>query len=205
MQHMVSSSFRWAVWKTEESEDELLALLPRPHVYAEGLQAFSSAWRRQEWLAVRVLLYTLLGEEKEIAYHPSGKPYLKDGSASISISHTKGYAAVALGAPVREVGIDIERFGERVRKVVSKFMRDDEQPVDYQGTDIWSLLLHWSAKEAVFKCLNAREVDFQEHLRILPFVPSEQGSFIAEEYRTEQQQRFTVHYHLFPDFVLTLI
>mgnify|MGYP000016543064 CR=1 FL=1 len=67
---------------------------------------------RLEWLAVRVLLYTLSGEEKEIAYHPSGKPYLADASASLSISHTKGYVAVVLGLPGREVGIDIEQYGE---------------------------------------------------------------------------------------------
>ena len=32
----------------------------------------------------QVLLYTLSGEEKEIAYHPSGKPYLADDSADVS-------------------------------------------------------------------------------------------------------------------------
>ena len=75
------------------------------------MRRFTAAHRRLEWLAVRVLLYTLSGEEKEIAYHPSGKPYLADDSASISISHTKGYVAVALGLPGREVGVDIEQYG----------------------------------------------------------------------------------------------
>ena len=34
-------------------------------------------------------------------------------------------------------------------------MREDEQPSVFRGTDTWSLLLHWSAKETMFKCLNA--------------------------------------------------
>ena len=126
-------------------------------------------------VAVRVLLYTLSGEEKEIAYHPSGKPYLADDSASLSISHTKGYVAVVLGLPGREVGVDIEQYGERVRKVAHKFMREDEQPSVFRGTDTWSLLLHWSAKETMFKCLNASEVDFRGHMRILPFAVNESG------------------------------
>lgn len=197
-------SCRWGVWKTDESLEELFAMLPCAEKYREEVRRFAAAHRRLEWLAVRVLLYTLLGEEKEIAYCPSGKPYLADGSASLSISHTKGYVAVALGEPGQEVGIDIEQYGERVRKVARKFMREDEEASAFRGTDIWSLLLHWSAKEAVFKCLNASEVDFRRHMRMLPFVVCEEGSFSAEEYRTAERRRFAIHYRLFPDFVLTL-
>lgn len=180
-------------------------MLPRQEVYREGMQRFTAVHRRLEWLAVRVLLYTLsAGEEKEIAYRPNGKPYLTDASASLSISHTKGYVAVVLGEPGREVGIDIEQYGERVRKVAHKFMREDEQLSVFRGTDTWSLLLHWSAKETMFKCLNASEVDFRRHMRILPFAVNENGVFSAEEYRTVEKRRFTIRYYLFPDFVLTL-
>lgn len=199
-----TSSFRWGIWRVEESPEELLSMLPRQEVYKESVRRFTAVHRRLEWLAVRVLLYTLLGEEKEIAYYPDGKPYLADTSVSFSISHTKGYVAVVLGEPGREVGIDIEQYGERVRKVAHKFMREDEVASPFRGTDTWSLLLHWSAKEAVFKCLNALEVDFRRHMRMLPFAVCEEGSFFAEEYRTVERRRFTIHYRLFPDFVLTL-
>ena len=170
----------------------------------QGMQRFKAEYRRLEWLAVRVLLYTLLGEEKEIAYYPTGKPYLADASASISISHTKGYVAVVLGMPDKEVGIDIEQYGERVRRVAHKFMREDEEASLFRGTEIWSLLLHWSAKETMFKCMNASDVDFREHMRVLPFPVNESGIFSAEEYRTAEKRRFTIHYYLSSDFVLTL-
>ena len=81
----------------DETLDELLSMLPQQETYLEGLQRFSAEHRRLEWLSVRVLLFTLLGEEKEIAYYPSGKPYLADKSASISISHTRGYVSVIIG------------------------------------------------------------------------------------------------------------
>lgn len=178
-------------------------MLPRRDVYRTAVQAFKSEHRRQEWLAVRVLLYTLLGEEREITYRPDGKPYLTDVSASISISHTRGYVAVILGQPDREVGIDIEQYGERVRKVAPRFMRDDEVPSFYRNTDVWSLLLHWSAKETIFKCLNASEVDFRNHIHLFPFPVDEAGVLHAEEYRTAARLRFTIHYRLFSDFVLT--
>ena len=58
----------------DETLDELLSMLPQQETYLEGLQRFSAEHRRLEWLSVRVLVFTLLGEEKEIAYYPSGKP-----------------------------------------------------------------------------------------------------------------------------------
>ena len=96
----------------DETLDELLNMLPQQETYLEGLQRFSAEHRRLEWLSVRVLLFTLLGEEKEIAYYPSGKPYLADKSASISISHTRGYVSVIIGEAGKEVGIDIEQYGD---------------------------------------------------------------------------------------------
>lgn len=197
-------SFRWGVWKTSEPLEALLALLPRGEKYEPELRRFAADSRRLEWLAVRVLLFAMLGEEKKIGYHSSGKPYLADGSYAISISHTKGYVALLLAEPGREVGIDIEYYGERVRRVAHKFMREDETASSFRGTDTWSMLLHWSAKETMFKCLNASDVDFREHLHVLPFMPDDRGTFDAAEYRTAEQRRFRIHYRLFPDFVLTM-
>ena len=110
-------------------------------------------------MSVRVLLKALCGEEKEIAYYSSGRPYLKDGSRYISISHTRGYVAVALHSSC-EVGMDIEQYGTRVRKVASRFIRSDEEPAMMEGDEVYALLLHWSAKEALFKLMGVEEVDF---------------------------------------------
>ena len=157
--------------------EDLLSMLPHAERYRQEVERFSSVHRRLEWCAVRVL--------------------------PLSISHTKGYVAVILGRPGEEVGIDIEQYGERVRKVSSRFMRTDEQAAYYKGTDTWGLLLHWSAKETLFKCMNSDGVDFCEHLRIFPFDVSSEGTFEAVEYRTAACRRFLVHYCLYTDFVLT--
>lgn len=170
-------------------------------VYDQAMTRFTSSHRQQEWLSVRLLLYRLLGEHKEICYLPSGKPYLADHSFYISISHTKGYVAVILGK--MPVGIDIEQYAQRVHKVAHKYMREDEVVSSYQDDDTWSLLLHWSAKEVMFKCMEVAEVDFRKHLHIAPFTLRKQGCFCAQEYRTEQQRQFLIHYLLCPDFVLT--
>lgn len=194
---------QWAVWKMNESLDELLSLLPdaRRKACEANLVRFTSAHRKIEWLSVRVLLYTMLLEDKEIGYSPEGKPHLTDHSYFISISHTKGYVAVILSSG-RAVGIDIEKYGTRVHRVVDRFIRPDEQIEPYQEDTSWSMLLHWSAKETIFKRMENADADLRK-LRLIPFIPQSEGTFSVQEHVTEQRQHFTVGYRICPDFVLT--
>ena len=190
------------VWKVDETVEQLRSMFHQFSIYEEGFARFTSEKRKQEWLAVRVLLKELCGEEKKIAYMPSGKPYLEDGSMHVSFSHTHGYVAVALH-PFAEVGIDIEQYGTRVRRVASRFVREDERVSIEAGDEVYALLLHWSAKETMFKLMEDEAVDFIKHLRILPFEPQESGKFEAYEKSSGQDRNFLIHYDTHPDYVLT--
>ena len=190
------------IWKVDETIEQLRSMFHQFSIYEEGFMRFTAEKRRQEWLAVRVLLKELCGEEKKIAYLPSGKPYLDDQSAFVSFSHTVGYVAVALH-PSAEVGVDIEQYGTRVKRVASRFIREDEKISIESGDEIYALLLHWSAKETLFKLMKDEAVDFINHLRIFPFIQQESGTFEACEYRSEQEQKFLIHYDTHPNYVLT--
>ena len=190
------------VWKVDESVEQLCSMFQEFSIYEEGFSRFSSESRKREWLAVRVLLKELCGSEKVVAYHPSGKPYLADGSMHVSFSHTRGYVAVALH-PSSEVGVDIEQYGVRVQKVASRFVREDERVSIESGDEIYGLLLHWSAKETMFKLMEEVAVDFVDHLHVLPFTPKESGEFEACEYRSGRDRKFLIHYDTHPDYVLT--
>ena len=190
------------VWKVEETIDQLRSMFNDFSLYESGLQKFKAEKRQLEWLVVRVLLKELLGEEKVIDYLPSGKPFLKDRSTFISFSHTCGYVAVAVH-PTKEVGIDIEQYGNRVSRLASRFVREDEMQSVKAGDEIYALLLHWSAKETMFKLMNQSDVDFLNHLQILPFIPTESGEMEAVEYRTDLHQTFQISYYTHPDYVLT--
>ena len=198
-----TNGIQWAVWKMEESLDALLLLLPgaRRAFCEQELNRFVSERRKMEWLSVRVLLCSMLQEDKEIGYSPEGKPYLTDHSFFISISHTKGYVAVIL-SPIAPVGIDIEQYGHRVKRVYDRFIRPDEQVEPYLGDVTWSMLLHWSAKETIFKSMENADADLRK-LCLSHFVPQKEGTFQVQEYATEQQQSFAVGYRISPDFVLT--
>ena len=190
------------VWKVDETVEQLRSMFHHFSIYEEGFARFTSEKRQQEWLAVRVLLKELCGEEKEIVYHPSGKPFLKDGSVFISFSHTPGYVSVAMH-PYAEVGVDIEQYGTRVQRVASRFIREDERVSVEAGDEVYAMLLHWSAKETLFKLMDNEAVDFINHLHVLPFRPEQSGTFKACEYRSGKNQKFLVHYDTHTDYVLT--
>ena len=194
---------QWSVWKMEESLDTLFSLLPdvRRVSCEQEMQRFTSDRRKLEWLSVRVLLYSMLQEDKEIGYSSEGKPHLTDNSSFISISHTKGYVAVILSS-VAPVGIDIEQYAQRVHKVSDRYIRSDEQTEPYQDDMTWGLLLHWSAKEAVFKRMENADADLRK-LRLTHFIPQEEGTFQVQELVTAQQELYSVGYRICPDFVLT--
>lgn len=181
---------------------ELLSLLPQGlrQSAAKQLSKMRSERRIVEWLTVRVLLFELLGEEKIIGNTPLGKPFLEDQSYEISISHTGNYAAVLLNKRY-PVGIDVEMISDRISRIAGKFISakeyiDPEQKIVHQ-------LLHWSAKETLFKLLDEREIDFREHLSIEPFVPQGKGVFHASESKTELRKTFRIHYEILPRAVLT--
>ena len=190
------------VWKVDETVEQLRSMFHQFSIYEEGFMRFTAEKRKQEWLAVRILLKELCGEEKEIVYLPSGKPYLKDGSARISFSHTQGYVAVAIH-PSLEAGVDIEQYGTRVQRVASRFVREDEWHTIQSGDEIYALLLHWSAKETMYKLMEDEAVDFIDHLHIHSFVPLASGSFEAIEYRSGRDRKIMIHYDTHPDYVLT--
>lgn len=195
----------WGIWRVTESMEELRARLDDSLFYDKELLELKSASRRMEYVAVRVLLKELLGREVRILHELSGKPFLEDRSCKITVSHTKGYVAIGLHASL-ELGMDIERRTEKVNKVRSRFVRDDEMLVDenISAADKLSLLLlHWSAKETLYKLINLQGVDFLKHMRIFNFSLLPAGSFRAEEYRTPQRYVFEVSYWIHPDFVCT--
>ena len=163
-----------AVGQLFNDENELLAQLAAVQTaeafaeVQEGLLALHNPSRRCEWLAVGLLLAECLGGDKRIGYNANGRPSLVDHSYHISISHTKGYIALAWN-PVTAVGIDIERRTDRVMRVRHKYVNAAEQQAlhssAYRSPD--GELLLWTAKEALYKVVGIRKLDFQEAFTVL--------------------------------------
>lgn len=192
----------WGIWKIEESASDLLSLLDRKEWYLPFLQKYREEGRRKEWLAVRVLLKTLLGREVRIGYLEHGAPYLPGERLHISITHTRGYAAVLVSEKPFP-GIDIEYISERVKKISRRFMSETELGQIDPASETVHLLLHWSGKETLFKALQEQEVDFRGDLHIRPFLCSASGTFEAYETRTLARREYVVSYRVTDEYVVT--
>lgn len=188
------------MWKVTETEDELQASLPESGLYRNEIARLHTASKRRlERLAVRVLMYTCWGKEEEVAYTENGRPRLKTGRYHISISHTQGYVALCWH-PARTVGIDIEQIRPKALGLTARFMHPDEHA---EGDALHEALLHWSAKETLYKMLPRQEAtDFVRHLFIRPFTIGPQGVMFGID-RRDPALSYRLNYRLDADFVLT--
>lgn len=193
-----------AIWHITEEGEELMAPLPRGvEMLAEARHRFKAASRRLEWLAVRRLLHEV-GCLSPIAYHSSGRPYLMDDHRHISISHTRGYAAVALHTE-SPVGLDIEQRTEKVLRVRDKFLSHEEKLfLPSEKKNVEAMLVIWTAKEAMFKLVDKPGIDFADHFHVAPFTMAEADTLTACETFTENQASFQLSYRIYPDFVMCL-
>ena len=193
------------IWKITETFDELCDMLPHSACYREHAFHFAAERRRLEYVAVRLLIFTLTGEELQVEYLPSGRPFLRDRRLQLSISHTFGYAAV-LFSEEYEAGLDIEVFSEIIVKLKERLIGPEEA-----AETTYEILLHWSAKEAVFKILDEEGIDFRKNLTVqnlsCPAMPDHteaKGDFSLYYHLSDGKTgTFPVHYETTADFVLT--
>ena len=84
-------------------------------------KGFSSNSRKLEFLSVRALLSELIGKEAKIVYNKNNKPFLKDGSRFISISHSHKLTSILLSTN-EKVGIDLEYMSTNIAAIAFKFL-----------------------------------------------------------------------------------
>lgn len=197
----ITESTLIGIWKIEESRQELLSLLSH-HEWIQNIYTIKSESRVLEILSVRILIKELTGEEKEVCYNKSGKPSLLDNSYHISVSHTKEYVAVAINKE-KHIGLDIEYISDKIKRVQSRIIASCEY-IDKEH-ELIHLLLHWSAKEAMFKFIDIEGVDFLKNLFISSFTPEREGSFKAYETRTEKRHDFKAYYKVEEEFVMVCL
>jgi phosphopantetheinyl transferase (holo-ACP synthase) len=111
----------------------------------------------------------------------------------ISVSHTRGYAALLLSDDCR-VGVDIEYRSDRVERIASRFIRPDERA---ETTD--EKLLLWSAKEAVYKLFSEDRLGFFD-MRALSI-----GDGYLTMWVAKKRIAVSVCYEFTDDYVLTYV
>ena len=188
------------IWKVTETQEELQSLVASDTLFLNELEGVHSEKRKREKLATHCLLKELCGDSFCLEYLPSGKPQLVESDDYVSISHSADYVAVALSK--LPVGVDIQQKDGRVLSLKRRFVSADEY-VDPRN-EVTHLLLHWSAKEALFKWLGLSEISLTEQLHVKPFALAETGFFEMCETKTENQHVVQAYYEVETDFVLVV-
>ncbi|MFN3917543.1 MAG: hypothetical protein ACK4K0_07350 [Flavobacteriales bacterium] len=116
-------------------------------------------WKRNQFIASRHLLYNYLNVE-DIYYSENGKPYSK--GLFISNSHSHEYVAV-IGSKSHLVGIDIQKYDNKVERIKSKFLHEEE--AIFEKNIEW-LSMAWGLKESIYKINGSPSVFFKEHIRL---------------------------------------
>lgn len=191
------------LWQMDESPEQLFDFYPHLLPYRSSLDdKYKNDGRKLEFLAIRALMYEMLrvnGASKGLLSHAGdfthngqGKPLFR--GYHVSISHTKGYAALILSKK-SEVAVDIEYMSDRVERIASKFLRKDER-----ADSLDAKLVHWCAKETVFKLFSEENLLFED-MRVKPFDTMADWACDVENLKSGKTAR--VDFELAMDFVLT--
>jgi 4'-phosphopantetheinyl transferase len=188
----------WALWFITEQESELTE--------ASGEQVDSSIvsyTKRLEWLAGRALIKSLV-EQCGLEFHglakdEFGKPFLKEYSHPISLSHSYPYVAAQIDTKI-EVGIDLEQPKSKLLNIAHRIL----SPTEFQdaGKDVIKHCIYWCAKESMYKSYGKRGLHFADHLLISPFELKRSGDLVGRIIANGTQRELELAYSVQPDYVL---
>ncbi|MDE6716049.1 MAG: 4'-phosphopantetheinyl transferase superfamily protein [Muribaculaceae bacterium] len=132
---------------------------------------------------------------------PSGAPYLPaHPEVYISITHTRGFAAIAVNADTH-IGVDIEQVSQRVVRILPRVAHPTEiAALNLSENQAEAYTTAWTAKEAIFKAIPDGGIDFANHILIkfptpLEYQPADSPtpiSYTAKENRTPRTLTYNV-------------
>ena len=169
---------------------------------------FGSSKRQKEYLAVRRLLYDVLGDVR-LTYLESGQPMIQSADYQhIAISHTANYAAVFLHRH-QKVGIDIELISPKTERIKERFLNPSELSwlTTKKARKLFYYTLYWSAKESLYKYFGQKDLHFKKQLHIFNIFEKSalngQLSAIIYDKKGLEVQQIKVYYQVIGTHILT--
>lgn len=186
------------VWKIEEDLGALMDLVSLDNNEKKKYKGFSSTSRKLEFLSVRALLSELIGRDARIVYNKNNKPFLKDGSRFISISHSHKLTAILLSTN-EKVGIDLEYMSSNIAAIAFKFINRKEK-VSKDEERRYHLYIHWCAKEALYKICDKEGISIRNNITIEPFSVSESGEIKGHVQTSKINESFDLFYSKYDNY-----
>jgi len=197
--HFMNEYSVLGVWKIEEDLNTLLNLVSLDPDEKKRYKGFKSNSRRSEFLSVRALLAELLGKEAKIVYNKNNKPFIKNGSHFISITHSHRLTALLLSTN-EQVGIDLEYMSSNISAFAFKFMNRKEKITKDQNLQKYHLYIHWCAKEALYKICDKEGISIRNNVTIEPFEPKESGELKGKVHTEKIKESFDLFYSRYDNY-----
>jgi phosphopantetheinyl transferase len=164
-------------------------------------KGFASTSRRLEFLSVRALLAELLGKDAKIVYNKNNKPFLKDGSRFISISHSHKLTAI-LCSTDEKVGIDLEYMSSNINAFAFKFLNRKEKVAKSSEERKYHLYIHWCAKESLYKICDKEGISIKKNITIEPFEVNESGEIKGSVHTQKINETFDLFYSKYDNYAI---
>lgn len=132
-------------------------------LYITALDPAVTPRREAEREAVERLIRHAFSDDARLVHHESGAPYIEGFDGSISISHSRRSACLAVSRDCTP-GVDIEEPREQLRKVAPRVLSDDEMAVYSHSIPL--LLRAWTLKEALYKVALTPGLDFRSDIAL---------------------------------------
>ncbi|MDX2414356.1 MAG: 4'-phosphopantetheinyl transferase superfamily protein [Bacteroidales bacterium] len=200
-EHYLNDHTLVGVWKIEEDLDTLLSMVNMDQTDKKRYKTFRSTSRKLEFLSVRALLIELLGPDARIVYNKNNKPFIKDGSHYISITHSNKLTAIMLST-CEKIGIDLEYMSSNINAISFKFLNKKEKITRARDKKKYHLYLHWCAKEALYKICDKEGINIKKNITIYPFEIEDSGDIKGKVHSENINEVFDLHYTRYDNYSL---
>ena len=188
-----SEKAAYAVWNIQETFLEIPYLSPEP--FPLELHPV----RQAEWIIGRVLIDRLCSyfdlEYQGVGVYETGKPFLKNHSVEISISHSFPMACAMIHLE-ETCGIDMELPRQKLLGVQERFLHVSEYK--YKN-DLQKICEIWCAKEVIYKKYSRRKLSFRNEMKV-KF--KSENCIEGEILKQSQKEKINIHYEWVRDYVL---
>lgn len=199
--HYLNRETMLGVWKIEEDLPTLLEMVELGPEDKKRYSVFRSTSRKVEFLSVRALLAEMLDRNARIVYNKNNKPFIKDGSHFISISHSNKLTAIILSTNER-VGIDLEYMRVNINAFASRFLNKREKVTRRWADRTYHLYIHWCAKETMYKICDKEGINIVNDITIEPFDVKESGEIRGYVKNERIDDQFTLYYSKYDNYTI---
>lgn len=191
----------WGYWKITEDEGDLAARVANERVP----ETITNTLKRLEFLAVRVLIKTLLDHWQQpfngLTKDAYGKPFLSGSALRISLTHSFPYVAAVLHRH-RNVGIDLEQPKTKMLRIGARVLSPDE--LANAGENIVKHCIYWCGKETLIKIHGKKDLTLSKNLLIAPFQLAESGHLVGRILANDTETTIPLTYIVTDHFVVVV-